>query len=137
MTACPRADCHGILTPALRYTVSAAPLPVSICWTCGWETDPLACCRREQTGSLQRVCAQCDAEVVRPSSKLIRGRQVFCSVACYAAHKRKGVVTRICPCSATFDVPVYRLQRNNGQEGGRYCSPACQRAYRTRGKGVA
>ena len=124
---CPR--CGSQMSAGQRFEATQT-VDVLVCWSsCGYETPGLACCQAAHPRAARiKVCGHCGVEISQ--------RAAFCSVACYAADKRKHVIVRTCPCGKAFDVPTYRLQRNDGARGGRYCSRPCQNTYRVR-KGAA
>lgn len=127
-TITPCLRCGEQMLPGQRFEATQT-VAVLVCLNgCGAEFPPLGrCCQRGQMVKTNG-CGHCGAAISQ--------RAKFCSVACYAANNRKDVVGRTCPCGVQFDVPTYRLYRGDRSEGGRYCSPACQRAYRAK-KGAA
>lgn len=73
---CPR-GCQPALGQALRYGPTPTPIPVRICWECGYETPALDCCTDGW-----RQCPPCGKAVYATLYARSRGHGTYCSTSC-------------------------------------------------------
>lgn len=84
---CPR-GCEPVMGHGLRFGPTPKPVPVRVCWECGYETDGLACCphpvARENDPRWSR-CGPCGDWVYATIKRRLIGKGQFCSTHCRAA----------------------------------------------------